>query len=31
VAVKIGPNDWSPGSGWKLSAYGYQYAIWEKI
>ena len=31
VAVKIGPNDWSPGAGWKLSAYGYQYAIWEKI
>lgn len=30
VAVKIGPNDWTPGAGWTLSTYGNQYAVWVK-
>ncbi len=30
TAVKIGPYDWSPGSGWTLTTYGNQYAVWKK-
>lgn len=30
VAVKIGSGDWSPGSGWTLSTYGSDYAVWVK-
>jgi len=28
LAVKIGPGDWSPGSGWNLRASGNQWAVW---
>jgi alpha-amylase len=28
VAVKIGPNDWNPGSGWTLRTSGTNYAVW---
>lgn len=28
LAVKIGPNDWSPGSGYTLQASGPNYAVW---
>ncbi|MBB5018002.1 alpha-amylase [Chitinivorax tropicus] len=30
VAVKIGPNSWSPGNGWTLSTSGTNYAVWVK-
>ncbi len=30
TAVKVGPYDWSPGSGWTLAASGSQYAVWKK-
>lgn len=30
LAMKIGPNDWSPGSGWTLKASGVNYAVWTK-
>jgi alpha-amylase len=30
VAVKIGWGDWSPGSGWDLTASGNNYAVWTK-
>ena len=31
VAVKIGPNSWSPsGTGWVLAASGTDYAVWTK-
>jgi alpha-amylase len=30
VAMKMGPNDWSPGAGWTLSTSGNQYAVWVK-
>ncbi len=30
VAMKMGPNDWSPGIGWTLSTSGNQYAVWVK-
>lgn len=30
TAVKVGPYDWSPGSGWTLTTYGNQYAVWKK-
>ncbi|WP_170308592.1 glucan 1,4-alpha-maltotetraohydrolase domain-containing protein [Corallincola luteus] len=30
VAMKIGPNNWSPGSGWQLSTFGNNFAVWEK-
>lgn len=30
VAVKIGGGDWSPGSGWALTASGINYAVWTK-
>ena len=32
VAVKIGPNSWTPslGTGWILSASGTDYAVWTK-
>jgi alpha-amylase len=30
VAVKIGPNSWSPGGGWTLTTSGSDYAVWEK-
>lgn len=28
LAMKIGPNSWSPGSGWKLMTSGNNYAVW---
>ncbi len=28
VAMKIGPNDWYPGSDWTLATSGLNYAIW---
>ncbi|MCU0682338.1 MAG: alpha-amylase family glycosyl hydrolase, partial [Polyangiaceae bacterium] len=31
VAVKIGPNDWSPGAGWALATSGGSYAVWTKL
>lgn len=30
VAIKIGPTDWSPGTGWTLRTSGNQYAVWTK-
>ncbi|MDD5629241.1 MAG: alpha-amylase C-terminal beta-sheet domain-containing protein [Elusimicrobia bacterium] len=30
LAMKIGPGDWSPGPGWKLAAFGKNYAAWTK-
>ena len=31
VAMKMGPNDWSPqGNGWTLAASGNNYAVWTK-
>jgi len=30
LAMKIGPSDWSPGSGWQLSAFGRNYAVWTR-
>jgi alpha-amylase len=30
LAVKIGPADWSPGSGWSLAASGKNYAVWTR-
>lgn len=30
VAMKMGPNDWNPGTGWVLSTSGNQYAVWVK-
>lgn len=30
VAMKIGPNSWSPGSGWSLATSGNNYAVWTK-
>lgn len=31
VAMKIGGNDWNPGSGWTLAASGSNYAVWTKL
>lgn len=28
LAMKIGPNSWSPGSGWTLMTSGNNYAVW---
>ena len=28
LAMKMGPNDWSPGSGWNLASYGNEFAVW---
>jgi len=28
LAMKIGPNDWSPGAGWTLRTSGTNYAVW---
>ncbi|PTL82864.1 glucan 1,4-alpha-maltotetraohydrolase domain-containing protein [Vitiosangium sp. GDMCC 1.1324] len=28
TAVKIGPNSWSPGTGWTQAASGSNYAVW---
>ncbi|WP_018248964.1 alpha-amylase C-terminal beta-sheet domain-containing protein [Orenia marismortui] len=28
LAVKIGPGNWSPGSGWNLRASGNEWAVW---
>ncbi|MFH1618838.1 MAG: alpha-amylase C-terminal beta-sheet domain-containing protein [bacterium] len=28
LAMKIGPGEWSPGTGWKLAASGKDYAVW---
>ncbi|MDY7228699.1 glucan 1,4-alpha-maltotetraohydrolase domain-containing protein [Hyalangium rubrum] len=28
LAVKIGPNSWSPGTGWTLVTSGTNYAVW---
>ena len=30
LAMKIGPNSWSPGSGWTLQTSGNNYAVWMK-
>lgn len=30
TAVKIGPNAWSPGTGWTAATSGTDYAIWTK-
>lgn len=30
VAMKIGPNSWSPGAGWTLATSGNNYAVWTK-
>jgi alpha-amylase len=30
LAVKIGPNSWSPGTGWTLRTSGTNYAVWMK-
>jgi alpha-amylase len=30
VAMKIGPNSWSPGTGWTLRTSGINYAVWTK-
>ncbi len=31
LAMKIGPNDWSPGSGWKLASSGNEFAVWTEV
>ncbi|MCX5685113.1 MAG: alpha-amylase family glycosyl hydrolase [Planctomycetota bacterium] len=28
IAVKIGPESWSPGDGWRVAASGNEYAVW---
>jgi alpha-amylase len=30
LAMKIGPNSWSPGAGWVLQTSGNNYAVWMK-
>ena len=30
LAMKIGPNSWSPGSGWTLLTSGNDYAVWQQ-
>jgi len=30
LAMKIGPNSWSPGTGWTLQTSGTNYAVWTK-
>lgn len=30
LAMKIGPNSWSPGAGWTLQTSGTNYAVWMK-
>ncbi|MFC3459417.1 glucan 1,4-alpha-maltotetraohydrolase domain-containing protein [Massilia haematophila] len=30
LAMKIGPNSWSPGAGWTLQTSGNNYAVWMK-
>jgi alpha-amylase len=30
LAMKIGPNSWSPGTGWTLQTSGNNYAVWMK-
>jgi alpha-amylase len=30
LAMKIGPNSWSPGTGWVLQTSGNNYAVWMK-
>jgi alpha-amylase len=30
LAMKIGPNSWSPGTGWTLQTSGTNYAVWMK-
>ncbi|QJE00754.1 alpha-amylase [Massilia forsythiae] len=30
LAMKIGPNSWSPGAGWTLQTSGTNYAVWTK-
>ena len=30
TAMKIGPNSWSPGTGWTLAASGTGYTVWTK-
>lgn len=30
LAMKIGPNSWSPGTGWTLQTSGANYAVWMK-
>ena len=31
VAVKIGPGNWDPGTGWVLNTFGTDYAVWSKV
>jgi alpha-amylase len=28
LAVKLGPDSWSPGSGWRLAVDGERFAVW---
>jgi alpha-amylase len=30
LAMKIGPNSWSPGAGWTLLTSGNNYAVWQQ-
>jgi alpha-amylase len=30
LAMKIGPNGWSPGTGWTLVTSGINFAVWKK-
>ena len=30
IAMKIGPNAWTPGTGWTLQTSGTNYAVWRK-
>ncbi|MBM7118686.1 glucan 1,4-alpha-maltotetraohydrolase domain-containing protein [Archangium primigenium] len=30
VAMKVGPGDWSPGTGWTLETSGTNYAVWSR-
>lgn len=30
LAMKIGPNSWSPGTGWTLLTSGTNYAVWKQ-
>jgi alpha-amylase len=30
TAMKIGPNAWSPGTGWTLATSGTNYTVWKK-
>jgi alpha-amylase len=30
LAMKLGPNAWSPGTGWTLVTSGTNWAVWKK-